>query len=313
VGHLTRRYLPSIYTFGRVLRELEALIEQSTGRPTYINAINLIQSQVSSFMASRNLEEEDPVDAEFAQFLDTVARDAVGRFGVSDKSQLYAWAASRLQALQQASEEESSAASSASQPQKESGAPQASTPMTEEEIRDLVDGEDRLVCLSLADPATIKQLVISLTGQLLRRRKRSFQVRPYILFVFDEAQEFIPQKASGLDQECNRQVERLLRQGRKYGLGACIATQRVAHLNTSALQQLHTFFVGTLPRPYDRSVVSSTFLVDHGILERTLEFAPGEWLLASYIATGMENVPLFLRADNAETEVERYLSTIKVT
>jgi hypothetical protein len=32
--------------------------------------------------------------------------------------------------------------------------------------------------------------------------------------------------------------ETLLRQGRKYGLGGCIATQRIAYLNTNALQQL---------------------------------------------------------------------------
>jgi len=44
-----------------------------------------------------------------------------------------------------------------------------------------------------------------------------------------------------------------------------------------------------------------------GILEKTLEFAPGECLLSSYIATGMENVPIFIKADNAENELERFL------
>jgi hypothetical protein len=48
-------------------------------------------------------------------------------------------------------------------------------------------------------------------------------------------------------------------------------------------------------------------MIDKGILEKTLEFAPGEWLLSSYIATGMENVPIFIRADNAEGEIEKYL------
>ena len=64
-------------------------------------------------------------------------------------------------------------------------------------------------------------------------------------------------------------------------LGGCIATQRIAYLNTNALQQLHTYFVGTLPRPYDRNLVSNTFTIDQGILEKTLEFAPGEWLLSA--------------------------------
>jgi len=41
-----------------------------------------------------------------------------------------------------------------------------------------------------------------------------------------------------------------------------------------------------------------------------LEFAPGEWLLSSFIATGMENVPIFIKADNAEAEVEKTLNRL---
>jgi len=89
----------------------------------------------------------------------------------------------------------------------------------------------------------------------------------------------------------------------------CIGTQRIAFLKTNALPQIHTYFVDTLPRPYDRQLASDTFMVDKGILEKTLEFAPGDWLLSSYIAAGMENVPMFIKADNAENEVEKYLKT----
>jgi len=122
-----------------------------------------------------------------------------------------------------------------------------------------------------------------------------------LLFVWDEAQEFVanPGSVSGIDRQCSIEVERLLRQGRKYGLGGCIATQRIAHLNTSALQQLHTYFVSTLPRPYDRGLISNTFMIDKG-----------EWLLSSYIATGLANVPIYIRADNAEEEIEKFLQRI---
>jgi hypothetical protein len=57
-----------------------------------------------------------------------------------------------------------------------------------------------------------------------------------------------------------------------------------------------------------RALVSKTFLIDKCISEKTLEFAPGDWLLSSYIATGIENVPIFIKADNAEKEIEKYLS-----
>lgn len=57
-----------------------------------------------------------------------------------------------------------------------------------------------------------------------------------------------------------------------------------------------------------RGLVSETFTIDKGILEKTLEFAPGELLLSSYIATGMVNVPIFIKADNAEGEIETFLN-----
>ncbi|MHA1263407.1 MAG: hypothetical protein ACTSSA_15270 [Candidatus Freyarchaeota archaeon] len=51
-------------------------------------------------------------------------------------------------------------------------------------------------------------------------------------------------------------------------------------------------------------------MIDKNILEKTLEFTPGEWLLSSYIATGLANVPIYIRADNAEEEIEKFLQRI---
>jgi uncharacterized protein len=64
-----------------------------------------------------------------------------------------------------------------------------------------------------------------------------------------------------------------------------------------------------MPGPYDINLVSNTFTRNHGILERTLEFAPREWLLSSYIATRIDNVPIFIKANNAKKEIESFLSS----
>ena len=69
---------------------------------------------------------------------------------------------------------------------------------------------------------------------------------------------------------------RFLRQRQMYRLSGCIETQRVAHLNTNALQHLHTYFVSTLSRPYDCGLFSNTFIVDKMVLEKTLDFVSGE-------------------------------------
>ncbi|MEM2143293.1 MAG: ATPase, partial [Candidatus Thorarchaeota archaeon] len=185
------------------------------------------------------------------------------------------------------------------------------TGVTVGDIVNMLKGEERLICISIAEPSILRDIVVKLTESALGLRKREFTVKPQILFVFDEAQEFIPQYVSEDLRRCSHAVERLLRQGRKYGLGGAIATQRVAHLNTNVLQQLHTFFVGTLPRPYDRSVVSNSFQIDITMMDKTLEFPPGSWLLSSYVATGLDNVPLFIRADNVEEAIGAHLKQFR--
>ena len=279
------------------LDELSSQRKDNVAKPHYMNAIDKIHDSALEYMEENGLSEGQEVNEAFVQHIDAVAREAVEQFRVHDKSGLYAWATTRttiLDTIKNKRDKETA----------ETGG------LTTQKIRELLeDKTTRLVCLSISDPYSIKELAIALTQELLSRRKRNFKVKPYILMVFDEAQEFIPATgdSGGIDKKCSRQVETLLRQGRKYGLGVCVSTQRIANLNTNALQQLHTYFVGTLPRPYDRLLISDTFMIDKGILEKTLEFAPGEWLLSSYIATGIENVPIFIKADNAEKEIEKYL------
>jgi len=299
VGYYTKpkQKVPRYIQF---LDELSAQRKDNVGKPHYMNAIDKIHDAVLEYMEENGLSEGQEVNEAFVQHIDAVAQEAVEQFRVHDKSGLYAWATTRttiLDTIKSKRDKETAETSG----------------LTTEKIRELLeDKTTRLVCLSISDPYSIKELAIALTQELLSRRKRNFKVKPYILLVFDEAQEFIPATgdSSGIDKKCSRQVETVLRQGRKYGLGVCVSTQRIANLNTNALQQLHTYFVGTLPRPYDRLLISDTFMIDKGILEKTLEFAPGEWLLSSYIATGIENVPIFIKADNAEKEIEKHLSRL---
>jgi uncharacterized protein len=287
-----------IPTYGDILEELNRQRNESLDKPHYVNALDRIRQDVVDYKSSRDLTDSRPIDEEFIKQLDEWGRTAVDEFKISDRSGVYAWATSRLTLIDNLKRAEKEKRSTGG--------------LDIQGIRDLVEKDTRLTCISISDPYVIKELVVDLAREFLQRRKHSFKVKPYVLFVFDEAQEFVPDlsSSSGIDKDCSKVVETLLRQGRKYGLGGCLATQRIAYLNTNALQQLHTYFVGTLPRPYDRTVVSDTFTIDKQILEKTLEFAPGEWLLSSFIATGMENVPIFIRADNAEAEVEKTLSKL---
>ncbi len=298
VTHLVRRSVEKP-TFLEIFQTLEKLADSNSDKPNYLNAIAEIKMFTDSYMTSRGYVEEDEIDEDYVTLLARNTEYIKSTYGVFEKSSFYGWLSSLKTFFAKIEDR-----------------------MVEEEVaggvapktilEKLFEEDIRLLVLSIGDPETIKGLTINLVKSALLRRKREFSVKPYILFAWDEAQEFAmaPEKAKGIEKTCSEEVERLLRQGRKYGLGGCLATQRIAHLNTSALQQLHTYFVGTLPRPYDRGLISNTFMVDREILERTLEFTAGEWLLSSYIATGITNVPIFIKSEDTEEQLDKFMNNL---
>src|SRR5271157_152599 len=159
----------------------------------------------------------------------------------------------------------------------------------------------RLNVIYMPDPLHARATAERLIKRLLFLKKKLGN-RQRVLVVLDEAQEYIPDEHTDKEYttQSNRAVEQLLRQGRKYRLHCWMATQRVARLNVNALQQLHSYFVSTLPRMYDRMVIADAFALPYEVLERSADLGTGEWLFVSFKATKQRNVPVFLKTENNE-------------
>ena len=179
-----------------------------------------------------------------------------------------------------------------------------------EEILSPKQSSPRVFIVNLPEAEEARLQTAAVIADVFRKRKKSFTLTPRVLFIVDEAQEFIPQETKKEDgtYQASKAVERLLRHGRKYHLHCWISTQRIAHLNTNALQQLHSYFVSTMPRPYDRQLISDTFAIDDAFIDRTLAFQNGDWLLTSFKATATQNIPVFFHAENNEDVLEKYVS-----
>jgi len=126
----------------------------------------------------------------------------------------------------------------------------------------------------------------------------------------DEAHEFVinPREAGVTEdeRESSRIIERLTRMGRKYGLGTCISSQRVAYLNTTAISNCHTSFIGALPRKYDRDAIYTAYGVAEEVLNQVVTFPPGNWYVVSSGAMGINNVPIRIFSSNREIELAQY-------
>jgi hypothetical protein len=85
--------------------------------------------------------------------------------------------------------------------------------------------------------------------QLFELRKAG-KIPPVIVFV-EEAHNFAPEKAERRENVSKAQVEKIAREGRKFGISICLITQRPAHLSQTALSQCNTHVFLRIANPND--------------------------------------------------------------
>lgn len=173
--------------------------------------------------------------------------------------------------------------------------------------------EDKKICIIVSsDKERMAYLIFNLVNNSLKARRKAGTKTHDVLFVVDEAHEFVvnPRESglSDIERSCSRIIERLTRMGRKYGLGMALSSQRVAYLNTTALSNCHTTFIGALPRKYDRDTMNEAYAISPEVLARVVTFPPGSWYVVSSIAMGINNVPIRVQAPNREKELAEYFS-----
>ncbi len=164
------------------------------------------------------------------------------------------------------------------------------------------------------DPDRLREFAAELGDVMFDSRRRSGKTSPLVVFVFDEADEFIPQRREGADDSYARSrivVMTLARRGRKFGLGVGIATQRVRYLDTSIMAQPHTYFVSKMPRQSDRQAIAEAFGISEEMFRQTFKFQKGDWLLMSHDAIGLEAVPVPIHTEDANRRIEAFLDELR--
>jgi hypothetical protein len=177
-------------------------------------------------------------------------------------------------------------------------------------IREMMnkEGGNALFLIQSNRDDNLRSTSANIVTRIYEDRRHNGIISPQILFVYDEADEFMPREGGDTYEESRDAIATLARRGRKFGMGLTFATQRVAYLDTSILAQPHTYLISKLTREYDRTTVSEAFGLTEDVLRRTLKFSTGEWLLVSYDATGLSNVPIPVRFPNANSRIIDFLT-----
>jgi hypothetical protein len=127
-------------------------------------------------------------------------------------------------------------------------------------------------------PSDISDLVIGLISRILfesmfwGRYIQGFGKQRPVLMVFEEAHSYLPKGGSNqyVTGYASKAIRRICKEGRKYGVGALIISQRPSELDESILSQCGTFITLRLSNSQDQSIVGSAMPDNLGSLSDLL-------------------------------------------
>ncbi len=125
------------------------------------------------------------------------------------------------------------------------------------------NGEISVIDLSLV-PTDILHIVVSVISRIIfealqRYRRKCSKLLPTVL-VMEEAHNFISRYNSDIEEFsssrlCTQTFERIAKEGRKFGLGLMLSSQRPSELSPTVLSQCNTFLLHRIVNDRDQELV----------------------------------------------------------
>lgn len=151
--------------------------------------------------------------------------------------------------------------------------------------RFLKDKKSRVLCVSLQHLSfshNAREIIANAAGRHLLHlaREGRFRERPLLVAV-DEAHQFLNKSLGDQSSEYPLDsFELIAKEGRKFGLAICIATQRPRDIPEGVLSQMGTLVVHRLINDHDRAVVERACAgIDESAVDSLPTLAPGEAII----------------------------------
>lgn len=154
----------------------------------------------------------------------------------------------------------------------------------------------RCSIINLKGMNTTKQeiLIYQLLHDLFEARKKD-KVPPFFC-VIEEAHNFCPERSFG-ETKASKIIRSIASEGRKFGLGLCVISQRPARLDKSVISQCTTQIILKITNPNDLKTVSNSV---EGITEESIDEVKN-LPVGSAMICGVVDLPLFVNVRTRRT------------
>lgn len=154
----------------------------------------------------------------------------------------------------------------------------------------------------------IQQVIVYLTAKKLFELRKRGKVPPFFMLV-EEAHNFCPERSFG-EAICSPILRIIASEGRKFGIGLCVISQRPARVDKNVLSQCSTQVLMKMTNPNDLKAISNSV---EGVTYET-ESVLMNLPIGSALISGFVDVPLVVRIRKRKTrhggEAEKVLNEL---
>ncbi len=155
-------------------------------------------------------------------------------------------------------------------------------------------GTCSVINLKGIDPDFQDIIVYKLAKDLFELRKQE-KIPPFFL-VIEEAHNYCPERSFG-EKKSSKVLRNIASEGRKFGLGFCVISQRPARIDKSVVSQCSTQIIMKITNPNDLKAISASVEGITSVAEKEIQ----NLSIGTALVTGLTDVPLFVRVRPRKT------------
>lgn len=151
----------------------------------------------------------------------------------------------------------------------------------------LKPGRASIINLKGINPDIQEIIVYKLCKDLFELRKKN-KLPPFFL-VMEEAHNYCPERSFG-ETKASKIIRNIASEGRKFGLGLCVISQRPARVDKSVISQCSTQIILKVTNPNDLKALSASVEGLTNSAEKEIQNLP----IGTALVTGLTDTPLFV-------------------
>jgi len=148
-------------------------------------------------------------------------------------------------------------------------------------------GKCSIINLRGVPPEVQEVIVYKITSDLFAERKKN-NIPPFFLVV-EEAQNFCPERSFG-EAKSSPILRQVTAEGRKFGMGLCVISQRPSRIDKSVISQVSTQIIMKVTNPNDLKALSNSIEGLTFETENEIQNIP----IGTALVTGVIDLPLFV-------------------